>query len=264
MHVQRQPPIETTAATAAPPVSGTRDEGPAALATAQAEANTLAAGLGVSPRSPNADESVPVFDIARIERTGDAVIAGRAAPGAIVELLRNGEGHDRVVADQSGQFVVVPPRLPPGNYELTLRSRQPDGKQATSKQSVVVALAEVESSSGTVRSRAEVPFNVPDTVGAKRSVLDQAVASSQAHEPSRPPLQIAKRQDIVVSQLPHTTAAALMSDGGTPSAAVAPKMLLHVKPASFVLHTPPAADPATQYSGFSGWMARAVTRPAML
>ena len=39
---------------------------------------------------------------------------------------------------------MVPPRLPPGDYELTLRSRQPDGKQATSKQSVVVALAEVE------------------------------------------------------------------------------------------------------------------------
>ena len=35
---------------------------------------------------------------------------------------------------------MVPPRLPPGDYELTLRSRQPDGTQATSKQSVVVAL----------------------------------------------------------------------------------------------------------------------------
>ena len=125
----------------------------APLAPAQAEANAVAAAPAASPRSPDTDESVPVFDIARIERTGDAVIAGRAAPGAIVELLRNGERHDRAVADQSGQFVMVPPRLPPGDYELTLRSRQPDGKQATSKQSVVVALAEAESSSGAVRSR---------------------------------------------------------------------------------------------------------------
>ena len=91
-------------------------------ATAQAEANAVATPA-VSPRSPDTDESVPVFDIARIERTGDAVIAGRAAPGAIVELLRNGERHDQAVADQSGQFVMVPPRLPPGDYELTLRSR---------------------------------------------------------------------------------------------------------------------------------------------
>src|SRR6267378_550713 len=189
-HVRREPPVETRVATAAPavspPASGARDEGSVALATAQAEANAVAAGLTASPRLPDTDESVPVFDIARIERTGDAVIAGRGAPGAIVELLRNGELHDRAVADQSGQFVMVPPRLPPGDYELTLRSRQPDGKQATSKQSVVVALAEVESSSGTVRSRAEVPFNVPETVGADRSVLGQAVASSQAHQPSQP------------------------------------------------------------------------------
>jgi nucleoid-associated protein YgaU len=225
-HVQRKPPVENRAVTAAPavspPASGARDEDPAALATAQAEANAVGAALAVSPSSPETDESVPVFDIARIERTGDAVIAGRAAPGAIVELLRNGERHDRAVADQSGQFVMVPPRLPPGDYELTLRSRQPDGKRATSKQSVVVALAEVESSSGTVRSRAEVPFNVPETMGTNRSVLDQAVGSSRAHQPSPPSSQIAKRQDIAVSQLPHATAA--LPDGGSPSIVAVPKI----------------------------------------
>jgi len=144
-HVQPEPPVETRAATAAPaaspPAWGARDENPAPLATAQAEANAVGAALAGSPSSPETDESVPVFDIARIERTGDAVIAGRAAPGAIVDLLRNGELHDRTVADQSGQFVMVPPRLPSGDYELTLRSRQPDGRRATSKQSVVVALA---------------------------------------------------------------------------------------------------------------------------
>ena len=220
-HVRREPPVETRAATAAPsvapPASGARDEGSPALAMAQAEANALAAAPAVSPRSPDTDESVPVFDIARIERTGDAVIAGRAAPGAIVELLRNGERHDQAVADQSGQFVMVPPRLPPGDYELTLRSRERDGKQATSKQSVVVALSEVESSSGAVRSRAEVPFNVPGTVGTNRSVLDRAVGSSQAHQPSQ-------RQDIAISQQPHSTAATPLSDGGSPSAVVVPKI----------------------------------------
>ena len=83
---------------------------------------------------------MPTFDVARIEPTGEAVIAGRAAPGATVELLRDGEVHDRAVADQSGQFVIVPPRLPSGTYDLTLRSKQPDGKQTTSKQNVTVAL----------------------------------------------------------------------------------------------------------------------------
>jgi nucleoid-associated protein YgaU len=143
-HVRREPPVDTKAATAAPtvskPVSGARDQGPAALAAAQSEANAMSAALAGSPAPPDSGDGVPAFDIARIEPTGEAVIAGRAAPGATVELLRNGELHDRAVADQSGQFVMVPSRLPPGNYELTLRTKQPDGKQTTSKQSVAVAL----------------------------------------------------------------------------------------------------------------------------
>ena len=192
-HVWREPPAETTAATAvSPAASSIRDEG-AAAATAQAEAKAGAAQLAVSPNLPVTDESDPVFDIARVERTGDAVIAGRAAPGAIVELLRNGEPHDRAVADPSGQFVMVPPRLPSGNYELTLRSKLPDGTFATSKQGVVVAVDEVKSSSGGLQSHAEVPFNVTETTGINR-------------------------------QLRHATAASPLPDGGPLSAVAGPKI----------------------------------------
>ncbi len=143
-HFRREPPVDTKTALAAPAVSrpafDARDQGPAALAAAQAKANAVASALAGSPMPPDSGEGVPAFDIARIEPTGEAVIAGRATPGAIVELLRNGELHDRAVADQSGQFVMVPPRFPSGTYDLTLRSKQPDGKQATSKQSVAVAI----------------------------------------------------------------------------------------------------------------------------
>jgi nucleoid-associated protein YgaU len=226
--VRREPSVETSAAAAAPKVSplasSDRDESSAALATAQAEANAVAAELAVSRRSPVTDESVPVFDIARIERTGDAVIAGRAAPGAIVELLRNGERLDGATADRSGQFVMVPPRLPPGDYELTLRSRLPDGTMATSKQGVVVALAETESSSVVNRSRAEVPFNVPETAATNRLSLDRATRSSQARLLSQPPLRIAKGQNVAVSQLLRPTAAARLSDGGSSSPVVEPKI----------------------------------------
>jgi len=143
-HFRLEPPVDTKAALAAPavakPASDTRDQDPAAVAAAQAKANAVAAALAGPPIPPDSGDGVPAFDIARIELTGEAVIAGRATPGATVELLRNGELHDRAVADQSGQFVMVPPRFPSGTYDLTLRSKQPDGKQATSKQSVAVAI----------------------------------------------------------------------------------------------------------------------------
>lgn len=143
-HVRREPPVDIKAATVTPasskPALDARDQGPAALTAAQAKANAVAAAPAGPPVPPDNGDGVPAFDIARIEPTGEAVIAGRATPGATVELLRNGELHDRAVADTSGQFVMVPPRLPSGIYDLTLRSKQPDGKQATSKQSVTVAL----------------------------------------------------------------------------------------------------------------------------
>jgi nucleoid-associated protein YgaU len=142
--VRREPPVDVKAATASPavskPAAGTQDQSPAGLAAAQAEAKALGATLSGSPPAPESGDDLPAFDIARIEPTGEAVIAGRAAPGATVELLRNGELHVSAIADQSGHFAMVPPRLPPGTYDLTLRSKQPDGKQATSKQSVAVVL----------------------------------------------------------------------------------------------------------------------------
>jgi LysM domain len=143
-HIRRELPVDTSAATAAPavskPASDARDRGPAALAAAQAKANALAAALAGSPVPPDSGDDVAAFDVARIEPTGEAVIAGRAPPGATVELLRNGEVHDRAVADRSGQFVMVPPRLPAGTYDLTLRLKRPDGTQVSSRQSVAVAI----------------------------------------------------------------------------------------------------------------------------
>jgi nucleoid-associated protein YgaU len=111
-------------------------------ATKNATALMESTGVGVAGRRSETarNDGSPAFDVARIEPSGDAVIAGRASPGATVELLRNGVVHDRVVADASGQFAMLPPRLPAGDSELTLRSRPPGGAAATSNQSVVVAV----------------------------------------------------------------------------------------------------------------------------
>jgi hypothetical protein len=85
---------------------------------------------------------MPSFDIVRVEPNGDSVIAGRAAPGATIELLRNGEPHFRAVADQGGVFALVPPPLPPGSHEIVLQSIAPGGTRARSRESVTVAIAD--------------------------------------------------------------------------------------------------------------------------
>ena len=129
-------PAETRAATTAPAVAPTADVG-----DERSAALAKALPLAVSPGSPDiTDEIMPAFDFALIGRAGDAVVAGTAAPGAAVELLRNGEVLDRAIADQFGHFVMNPSQLPSGDYDLTLRSRQGNGKQATSRRSVAVTV----------------------------------------------------------------------------------------------------------------------------
>jgi nucleoid-associated protein YgaU len=218
IQMQHEPAPEakavTAAAAAALPAPPAQDQVSHALATVQAEAKAVAAAPPVPPRADTQD-NVPAFDVARIESTGDAVIAGRAAPGATVELLRNGESLDRAVADQSGQFVMTPPRLPGGNYALTLRSREPDGRQTLSKQSVAVALAEPAPGSGAIQAHAELPSHAPGTMAANRPAPAQAAGSSQAA--AQPVLQLAKQQDAAVST------ALARSDGDSSSAAVTPR-----------------------------------------
>jgi nucleoid-associated protein YgaU len=121
------------------------------------------------------------------------VIAGRAAPGATVELLRNGKHQDQTVADASGQFVMVPPPLPAGSYELTLRSRSPDGTLETSQHGVAVALDEVQST-GTLPAQAEAPTPASPTAPA-----DQP------------------RQDVAVAEPPQATAVTAPADTAAPS-----------------------------------------------
>ena len=138
---RRQQTVDTGAAPAmSNSVSETREQSPAPLAEVQAETKAVVDALVGSPPAPERNDGVPTFDVARIEPTGEAVVAGRATPGATVELLRDGEVHDRAVADKSGQFVIVPPKLPSGTYDLTLRSKAPDGTVTTSSQRVTAAL----------------------------------------------------------------------------------------------------------------------------
>jgi hypothetical protein len=106
---ERQPPVETRAAATATSVAA------AGVGDAGSDALAMAPALAVPRPSPDSgDEIMPVFDIALVGRVGDAVIAGTAAPCATVELLRNGEPHDRAVANQLGQFVMVHPDFPLG------------------------------------------------------------------------------------------------------------------------------------------------------
>lgn len=84
----------------------------------------------------------PSFDIVRVDPAGNAVIAGRAAPGAKVTVEANGKALGTTTANSSGDFVILPDRtLAPGTEKLTLSEQTPAGGVATGKTPVVVAIA---------------------------------------------------------------------------------------------------------------------------
>jgi hypothetical protein len=99
----------------------------------------------VQPQAPAAAPPIqkPSFDVVRITPRGDAVIAGRAAPGSQVTIADGGKEVGHAQADQHGDWVFVPSTpLPPGARELTLAERTPDGTEAKGDRSVLLVVPE--------------------------------------------------------------------------------------------------------------------------
>jgi nucleoid-associated protein YgaU len=85
----------------------------------------------------------PSFDVVRVSPTGEAVIAGRAAPDATVVILSGDKELGRVVADGRGEwvFVTVEP-LGAGAHELRLRVEGPGGIAIVSERNVAIVVPE--------------------------------------------------------------------------------------------------------------------------
>lgn len=104
--------------------------------SAPAEAGTVA--------NDAEEPEVPAFDTVRIEKTGEAVIAGRAEAGSEVVVKLDGEEIGRTVANTDGAFVVVPERpLPAGSGAITIEATgKGDLEPVASEQSVAVIVPE--------------------------------------------------------------------------------------------------------------------------
>lgn len=84
---------------------------------------------------------VPTFDLVRVEKNGDAVIAGQAVPNAQVFLENNGEVVGTTTADATGAFVIIPDKPFSGpNNEIQIRAKLEGRESVSSNQVVAVAV----------------------------------------------------------------------------------------------------------------------------
>jgi nucleoid-associated protein YgaU len=82
-----------------------------------------------APPAPTAASlAPPAFDVVRVDKNGNAVFAGRAAPGATVTVKSGDSVIGTATADAQGGFVLVPNApLAPGGQEISLSETLPDG-----------------------------------------------------------------------------------------------------------------------------------------
>lgn len=89
------------------------------------------------------DVIVPAFELLRVQPDGGMVVAGRAAPGADVEIQEGDSVLAVTKAGAGGDFAaVLDEPLGPGDYQLVLRATDEDDVVATSTQTALVSIPE--------------------------------------------------------------------------------------------------------------------------
>jgi nucleoid-associated protein YgaU len=131
-----QPPAAPVVATA--PAEKTQSVPPAAQAAPAEKTQSApppaasATGTGKAPDEAAVSPLKPTFDVVNVDPSGEAVIAGRAAPNAKVELHDAGKTVAEATADAAGQFVIIPPALAPGDHSLSLAASADNTQPAIS------------------------------------------------------------------------------------------------------------------------------------
>ncbi len=100
-----------------------------------------------TPEDPEAEPapSLPSFDIVRVDRSGDAVIAGRASPGATVTVYANDTPLATATAGADGAWVMTTETpLDAGAVELSLEMKTTDGVVIRSDETIVIYVPERE------------------------------------------------------------------------------------------------------------------------
>lgn len=112
-------------------------------------------GVRTRQALPQSLETLPKFDVVRLDPEGASVFAGRAGANQLVTILINGREFASALADTDGQWAVVVERsIPTGQVELALIASGPEQGRTNRGQIIhmTVAAPRVASSAPEVRA----------------------------------------------------------------------------------------------------------------
>lgn len=170
-------PVSPTPSSTPGAVAGGSGAAPVAPSSSTPPVGAAAPTPREAATPPSAD-SGPRFDVARVAPGGGTVVAGRAAPGAEVSLQDQGRELGRARADSRGEFVITPDApLPAGTHELTLHTRDGQGREQRGDESVVMVVPEAPAAGQAAPSSSGAPMAVlipPSGTAAPPRVLQGA------------------------------------------------------------------------------------------
>jgi hypothetical protein len=140
-----------------------------------------AANPPAAPQAPAAPVAKPPsFDIVSVDPRGQAVIAGRAAPGDRVRVLDGDKPIGEVTADGRGEWVLVPDApIAPGNRQLGLAATGRDGGPER-RSPDVVALSVGPPAAGGADTRSSSAVLLPRDANTPARILQRPGAPGEA------------------------------------------------------------------------------------
>ncbi|MBB5516496.1 nucleoid-associated protein YgaU [Rubricella aquisinus] len=142
----------------------------ASVATEAPAADPVAAlpVLDATPAEPTADAAAdeatttPSFEIVRVETDGATIVAGRAAPGAEVNVTLDGQTAATATADARGDFVALMDTPATGqNQEMRLSSVDENAQEVTSTETIIVLVEEPEETPAAAADTTDAPTDAP-------------------------------------------------------------------------------------------------------
>ncbi len=244
--VATAPPVEAppTVAAPAPEVATAPAETPPTMAAPAPEVATAPAtetpptmaapaGPQVAMAEPPPAESpatpavAPTFDVVRVERSGEAVVAGLAAPGAKVEVLDGANAVATAEANNRGEWALALDKpLPPGTHDLAIRTTSDDKKVTTlSDQRVAVSVPDDKSNDVlVVLNSPDAPSKVLQIPAAKPP---EAAPASATPEPAGPAVAEAAPAETPAPATPAPEVAAAPAPAETqPATPPAPEVAM--------------------------------------
>ena len=164
-----------------PPADGAATPPPtmAAEPPATMAAEPPADAAAPAPAGPVA----PTFDVVRVEPDGSVVIAGKAAPQALVELLSGATVLASTTAGAEGDFaIILDEPLKPGDYQITLRATPPGGTAIASLETAVLSIPETPG--GQVLAMIEQPGEASELVTVPQPEAPAAAPPAEATPPA--------------------------------------------------------------------------------